>query len=153
MKKVLSVLFVLAFALALVPPAAMAAEAPELSAQSAVLAAVSDDGKYDIILYEKNADEKLYPASLTKIMTAILALENVEDLDGTKVALKQYIQDMLYGQNASLGGILLGEEVSMRGLLYASMLQSANEASLMIGDYLGDGSLTQFAEMMNCLPD
>ena len=101
------------------------------------------------IVFEHNPDEKLYPASTTKIMTAILALENVEDLDGTKVALKQYIQDMLYGKNASLGGILLGEEVSMRGLLYASMLQSANEASLMIGDYLGDGSLTQFAEMMN----
>lgn len=126
---------------------AQAAYTPDFNLQSETVLLINlDTGK---VMYEKNADEKVYPASLTKIMTAILALENVEDLDNTKVAMKQYIQDMLYGTNASLGGILLGEEVSIRGLLYASMLQSANEASLMIGDYLGDGSLTQFAEMMN----
>ena len=131
----------------LCPVTAQAAYTPDFDLQSETVLLVNlDTGK---VMYEKNADAKVYPASLTKIMTAILALENVEDLDGTKVALKQYIQDMLYGKNASLGGILLGEEISMRGLLYASMLQSANEASLMIGDYLGDGSLAQFAEMMN----
>ena len=131
----------------LCPVVAQASYTPDFDLQSETVLLVNmETGK---VMYEKNADAKVYPASLTKIMTAILALENVEDLDGTKVALKAYIQDMLYGKNASLGGILLGEEVSMRGLLYASMLQSANEASLMIGDYLGDGSLTQFAEMMN----
>jgi len=145
MKTVSILIVTLVMVLCSVP--AQAAYTPDFDLQSeTVLLLNMDTGK---VMYEKNADAKVYPASLTKIMTAILALENVEDLDGTKVALKQYIQDMLYGKNASLGGILLGEEVSMRGLLYASMLQSANEASLMIGDYLGDGSLTQFAEMMN----
>ncbi len=145
MKTVSILIVTLVMVLCSVP--AQAAYTPDFDLQSeTVLLLNMDTGK---VMYEKNADARVYPASLTKIMTAILALENVEDLDGTKVALKQYIQDMLYGKNASLGGILLGEEVSMRGLLYASMLQSANEASLMIGDYLGDGSLTQFAEMMN----
>lgn len=145
MKTVSILIVTLVMVLCSVP--AQAAYTPDFDLQSeTVLLLNMDTGK---VMYEKNADARVYPASLTKIMTAILALENVEDLDGTKVALKQYIQDMLYGKNASLGGILLGEEVSMRGLLYASMLQSANEASLMIGDYLGDGSLAQFAEMMN----
>ncbi len=133
--------------LLLCPVTASADYTPDFDLQSETILLMNlDTGK---VMYEKNADAKVYPASLTKIMTAILTLENVEDLDGTKIALKQYIQDMLYGTNASLGGILLGEEVTVRGLLYASMLQSANEASLMLGDYLGDGSLTQFAEMMN----
>lgn len=133
--------------LALCPVSASASYTPDFDLQSETVLLINlDTGK---VMYEKNADARVYPASLTKIMTAILTLENVEDLDGTTIAMKQYIQDMLYGTNASLGGILLGEEVSVRGLLYASMLQSANEASLMLGDYLGDGSLTQFAEMMN----
>lgn len=145
MKTVSILIVTLVMVLCAVP--AQAAYTPDFDLQSETVLLVNmDTGK---VMYEKNADAKVYPASLTKIMTAILALENIEDLDGTKIALKQYIQDMLYGKNASLGGILLGEEVSARGLLYASMLQSANEASLMLGDYMGDGSLAQFAEMMN----
>ena len=102
-----------------------------------------------IPIYEKNADQKMYPASLTKIMTVILALENIPDPDTVKIPLKQYIQDSLYGTNASLGGILLGEEVTATGLMYACMLQSANEAALMLADYMADGSQKRFVEMMN----
>lgn len=58
-----------------------------------------DTGK---VLYEKNADKKIYPASTTKIMTAILVLENVEDLDGPQIELKLYIQNALSGTGASL---------------------------------------------------
>ncbi len=103
----------------------------------------------DKVIFEKNADKKMYPASLTKIMTVILALENIEDLDGTTIPLKLYIQDALYGKKVSLGGIWYNEEVSARGLLYATMLQSANEAAMMLADYVGDGSIGRFVEMMN----
>ena len=73
---------------------AQAAYTPDFNLQSETVLLINlDTGK---VMYEKNADEKVYPASLTKIMTAILALENVEDLDNTKVAMKQYIHDMLY---------------------------------------------------------
>jgi len=144
-RSTVALLLVLAMLFCSVP--AQADYTPDFDIQSqTVLLMNLDTGK---VMYEKNADAKVYPASLTKIMTAILALEKVKDLDNTKVTMKQYIQDSLYGKNASLGGILLGEEVSMRGLLYAALLQSANEAALMIADYLGDGSIGQFAEMMN----
>ena len=105
-----------------------------------------DTGK---VIYEKDADKKIYPASTTKIMTALLALENIPDLDAPQVELKLYIQNALGGTGASLAGILRGESFSPRELLYASMLPSGNEAAMMLGDYVGDGSLDYFAEMMN----
>ena len=105
-----------------------------------------DTGK---VLYEKNADKKIYPASTTKIMTAILVLENVEDLDGPQIELKLYIQNALSGTGASLAGILRGDSFTPRQLLYAALLPSGNEAAMMLADYVGDGSIDYFCEMMN----
>lgn len=101
------------------------------------------------VIFEKNADEKRYPASLTKIMTAIVTLENVQDLDGETAAYKMYIQDDLYGKNASLGGLIAWEEVSIRGLLYSCLLRSACESAMVLADYVGGGSIPYFVEMMN----
>lgn len=105
-----------------------------------------DTGK---VIYEKDADKKVYPASTTKIMTALLALENIPDLDTPQIELKLYIQNVLSGTGASLAGILRGETFTPRELLYAALLPSGNEAAMMLGDYVGDGSLDYFAEMMN----
>ena len=105
-----------------------------------------DTGK---VIYEKDADKKVYPASTTKIMTALLALENIPDLDTPQIELKLYIQNALSGTGASLAGILRGETFTPRELLYAALLPSGNEAAMMLGDYVGDGSLDYFAEMMN----
>ena len=105
-----------------------------------------DTGK---VIYEKDADKKVYPASTTKIMTALLALDNIPDLDTPQIELKLYIQNALSGTGASLAGILRGETFTPRELLYAALLPSGNEAAMMLGDYVGDGSLDYFAEMMN----
>ncbi|MEG0894182.1 MAG: D-alanyl-D-alanine carboxypeptidase family protein [Oscillospiraceae bacterium] len=101
------------------------------------------------VIYEKNAEEKLYPASLTKIMTAIIALERVHDLEGTVVTAKSYLYDEFYGLGVSTADIRRGEEVRMIDLLYALMLPSACEAGSIIADYVGDGNITEFVEMMN----
>lgn len=101
-------------------------------------------------VYERNAQEQISPASLTKIMTCILALENVEDLDNEYTDLKAYIQNELYNlQVDTLGGIYLNESLCLRDLLYAMMLQSANEAAMMVADYVSDGSPEYFCELMN----
>lgn len=84
-----------------------------------------DTGK---VIYEKDADKKVYPASTTKIMTALLALENIPDLDTPQIELKLYIQNALSGTGASLAGILRGETFTPRELLYAALLPSGNEA-------------------------
>lgn len=103
----------------------------------------------DTVVYEKNAHTKMSPASLTKIMTAIIALETVKDLEGTKVKAPSYLYDEFYGLNVSNADIRQGEEVRMIDLIYAMMLPSACEASSIIADYIGGGNITEFVEMMN----
>ncbi|MCL2857108.1 MAG: D-alanyl-D-alanine carboxypeptidase [Oscillospiraceae bacterium] len=106
-----------------------------------------------IVVYQRNADIPLYPASLVKIMTAILAIENTPDLR-TLVTYPRYVQDYLfeyqrrYSVNVSLAGMRAGEQLPMSSLLHAIMLQSGNEAAMTIADHVG-GSQEGFVEMMN----
>lgn len=106
----------------------------------------------DQVIFEQNGEEAMEAGYLAKLMTALMTVEYMEqnglDMDKETVSLKLYIQNLVYG-SANLGGILQGEEVTVRGLLYAMLLQSANEATLMLGDYVGDGSLGHFADLMN----
>ena len=106
------------------------------------------------VIYEKNSREKMYPASLTKIMTTILALEYTDHPEDEMVTMKGYIENEMYLKRKemggiSLGGFLKGEEISLEKLLYAVMLPSANEAAMMVADYVGDGSIDYFVELMN----
>ncbi len=106
------------------------------------------------IIYEKNSTNKMYPASLTKIMTAILALEMEDHPENVEITMKGYIQDEMYIINKSLGGISLagllkGEKINLDKLLYGMMLPSGNEAAMMVADYIGDGSVDYFVELMN----
>ena len=100
------------------------------------------------ILYEKDIDKKMYPASLTKLMTCILAFELCPDIDTTTVTAKGYVYDEFVGLNISTGDIRRGETLTMRQLIYSMLMQSANEGASIVADYLGDGSIPYFAEMM-----
>lgn len=104
-----------------------------------------DTGK---VVYEKNAHKKIYPASTTKIMTAAIVLENVEDLKA-EVTAKSYLYDEFEGLNVSTGDIRRGQTLTVEQLLYGTMLQSANEGANILADYVGDGSITKFCQMMN----
>lgn len=104
------------------------------------------------VIYAKNESEVKYPASLTKIMTCILALENTKDLDKEIVVLPKYVESELYDYqrehgSISLGGVVAGEELTMRQALYALMLPSANEVAMAIADHIA-GSQDSFAQMM-----
>ncbi len=105
------------------------------------------------VISERNSTQPMYPASVTKIMTCILALEKTADLDKEMVKYPNYVQDYLYTYQLkngaiSLGGLSAGEEMSMRKLLFALMLPSANEAAMVIADHVG-GSQEGFIQMMN----
>lgn len=102
-----------------------------------------------ICIYEKNAREITYPASLTKIVTALVALDQVEDLENTVVTVPGYIFDEFYGLGVSTADIRRGEEVRMIDMLYALLLQSACEAASAIADYVCPGDIPRFVEMMN----
>ena len=111
--------------------------APEVKGSSAILI----DAGSGKILYEKNTDERRDPASITKIMTCLLTLENM-DLDDEVTINFDPVQT---GQNVALKK---GETLTVRQLLYALILPSANDAAEVLAVAVG-GDFDTFAEMMN----
>ena len=121
---------------------AAAANAPATNAEAALL--ISPDS--GMVLYEKNADERRYPASTTKIMTALLVLENVADLNETVTAQASDFETL--EADSSSAGIKEGETVTVEDLLYGLMLPSGNEAAYMLARHVA-GSYEAFVDMMN----
>ncbi|MDQ0270562.1 D-alanyl-D-alanine carboxypeptidase family protein [Cytobacillus purgationiresistens] len=113
-----------------------------LYSKNAIL--VSMDGS---ALMEKNKDEQIPPASLTKIMTAIIAIENSTDLNA-KVTLPGQLFTELYEANASIAGFLPNEEAAVIDLLYGVMLPSGAEASTGLANHIA-GSEENFVHLMN----
>ena len=105
----------------------------------------------DIVVYEKNANERLYPASTTKIMTYIVTVENVKDIKNTKVVVEKEILDRLTGTGSSLSGLeqFVGQAVTVYDLLNCLMIKSGNDAALLLADFVGNGSVQTFVDMMN----
>lgn len=99
------------------------------------------------ILAEHNSEDRVYPASLTKIMTALLAIENTDDLSQT-ITLPSDIFQPLYEENASMAGFQPGEEVEMKSLLYGILLPSGAECCMAFAEKIA-GSEEGFVEMMN----
>lgn len=97
------------------------------------------------VLAEKDADTQYYPASITKVMTALLAVENCDMKDMVKI--NQGAIDCLE-YKASHIGMRVGEEITMEDALYALLLASANEVAYAIGETVG-GTYDHFIEMMN----
>lgn len=108
----------------------------------AVLIMESSTGK---VVYEKNGYQKKYPASTTKILTAILAIEHC-NLDESATASEFAINSIPSGY--STANIQIGETLSVRDLLYALMLQSANESAVILAEHIS-GSQEAFADLMN----
>ena len=103
-------------------------------------------------MYEKNSETPLSAASLTKLMTTLLLLENYQDqLDSISLTAPSYVYDLIWEQstNASSADIRRGETQSLRNLLYAMLLPSGNEAAYIVADYMGGGSIDNFVAMMN----
>ena len=113
------------------------------TACNAVLLMSLDTGE---IIYEKNADERVHPASCTKIMSAALAMEMCTDLKGTIVTVPDNVWDEFDGINISTAGLARGEELSMYDCICAMMLQSGNEAASTVRDYYGG---QDFIDKMN----
>ena len=92
------------------------------------------------VVYEKNADGQMYPASTTKIMTYVVVADNVSDLDGTMVDIKEDVLTGLDPESTVMGlSDHIGEQYSIRELLYGMMLPSGNDAALVLADYVGSG--------------
>lgn len=114
---------------------------PSLDAEAAVLI----EPTTGLVLYEKNAHEKHYPASTTKLMTTLLAIENAS-LNETVTC----SYDSVYGIefDSSRIWVDVGEELLMQDALYAVMLASANDVAYAVAEHVG-GTFEGFVQLMN----
>lgn len=99
------------------------------------------------VLYEQGKDEVIYPASMTKIMTLLIAIENIDDYD-TFVTLDASIFTGLQEANASVAGFRINERVTIRDLLYGILLPSGADACVAIANYVA-GDEDAYVELMN----
>ncbi len=99
------------------------------------------------VIAAKNLHQRMYPASTTKIMTALVAYENAENLDNTFIMTTELI-DPLYKAEATLAGFVDGEAVTIRDLLYGTILPSGAEAAEGVAIATA-GSVENFVALMN----
>lgn len=104
-----------------------------------------DDGT---VIFDKNSDKRNALASLTKIITAAVVIENCDNLD-KKIIVPEYCVSLLKGTKSAPAVLKAGEELSIRQLLYCLMVKSANESAYILADYIGNGSIENFVAKMN----
>lgn len=114
-----------------------------LYSKSAILTRLSDGQ----VVAEMDADQQLYPASMTKMMTAIVAIENLSDME-QMITLPQEIFDPLYAEGASMAGFAPGDQVRAVDLLYGVVLPSGAECCIGLANQIA-GSESAFVDMMN----
>lgn len=112
---------------------------PDVSASAAIVM----EANTGVILYSKDIYSAYYPASITKIMTSLLAFEhsNLNEIMTMTVAAEMNV----YGSRV---GLVRGESVTMESALYAVLLESANEVTYGVSEHVG-GSMKNFVTMMN----
>lgn len=149
---------VLFCSLCLLPAAATEAEEVTVPAEEALPEdlqlqcgnAVLMDVNFGQVLYEHAAYDQAYPASMTKVMTALLTLEAIQNgttTEDTLVTVSEYAAQKEFADE-STANLLPGEQVSVKDLLYCIMLPSANDAAKALAEHLG-GSVSDFVATMN----
>ncbi len=100
-------------------------------------------------VFSKNADEKLKCASLVKTATAIVVLENCDNVDAEVTVSESAVKDFKSGGASSID-LVPGEKISVRNLLYGMMMRNANDCAEVLAEYIG-GTEQNFVKMMNDL--
>ena len=116
-------------------------QGPQIGAEGAILM----EANTGTVLYAKNMDEKLYPASTTKIMTALLAIENSQ-MD----EMVTFSHDAVFSieRGSSNMGMDEGQSIPMEQALYGILVYSANEVCNAVGEHIA-GDMNSYVEMMN----
>lgn len=117
-------------------------EPPDIVAESAIVM----DLKTGAILYEKDATTLRYPASITKIMTCLVAMEHIDNLNDTLTVSEGAISSI--PPDGSNIGLMAGEKIKVLDCLYAILLASANEGANAMAEYIA-GDIPSFVAMMN----
>ena len=141
MKKIIIYIFLILAMFSFIPNV-KAYEVPYVSSQS-ILFTNLDTGE---VIYEKNADEKRMFASITKVMTALVSIDNIKDLDEKVMVTYEMLKDI--DIDYTTAGFKTGDVVSYNELLYGVMLPSGADATNILGISIG-GTFENFANMMN----
>ncbi len=115
-------------------------EAPEIFGDAAILM----EAETGAILYEKNSDKQLYPASITKIMTALLTIENCS-MEDTVTFDENVISSIPY--DAAILGVVAGEKMTVKDCLYALLMRSSNDVAIGLAMKISDTE-ESFATLM-----
>lgn len=109
---------------------------------------MAEDGS---IIFSKDGDRSFFPASITKVMTAIVAVENIPDLS-VMITMDEDIYTYCASEYAATSGFVAGETVNALDLLYGTLLTSGADSAIALARYVA-GSEEAFAEMMNAKLD
>ena len=116
----------------------------DVSANAAMIVSLDTDE----VLFEKNADKKVFPASITKIMTTLLMLESDKYDPDAKIAMTEEALDLISGTGSSVSLLEAGEEITQLDLVYMVLMSSYGDCALLAATYYG-GSVENFVAMMN----
>lgn len=148
LKKIFSVFSIIFLAVSViaVPINASAYEVSgfDITAKAGMLVSL-DTGE---VLYSNNIDKKMYPASLTKIMTVTLMLESEKYNPDGKVAMTKEVQKLISGTGSSVSNLQIGEEITQLDLVYTVLMSSFGDCAYLAAIYYG-GSVDNFVDMMN----
>ncbi len=145
-KKISSILicFILIAACITVPASAYEPTGFDITAKTAVFASL-DTGE---VLFSRNPDTKIYPASITKIMTVTLMLESEKFNPEGRIAMTQEVLTLISGTGSSVSNLKAGEEISQLDLAYFVLMASFGDCAYLAAIYYGD-TLENFVRMMN----
>lgn len=148
LKKLFSIIFtvILVFSVLLTPLTASAYEITgfDITAKAGMLVSM-DTGE---ILYANNIDQKMYPASLTKIMTVTLMLESEKYDPAGKIAMTKEVQRLILGTGSAVSNFQIGEEITQLDLVYTVLMSSFGDCAYLAAIYYG-GSVEGFVAQMN----
>ncbi len=105
----------------------------------------------DTVIYEKNADQKMYPASITKLMTAVVMLENISDLENEYITYSRTALNKILGTGSAVyagDGLKVGETMKASDALAALLISSSGDVAYAIAEHVG-GTIENFVDMMN----
>jgi len=119
-------------------------DAPDYETEIALLV----NADTDTVIYSKNADRVTAPASLTKLVTAMVVLEECADLQ-KKIVCSYDAVHSLDGTGSSVAGLIADEKTTLEMLLYCLFLPSANDAAAVLAETFGDGKSETFVAKMN----